>query len=102
MPPKRRRQQGTGAVYQRASDGRWIGAIYLGYPRTGARRRITVSCTAEPGEAHCKRLLEKKRRQIITEQGPGLDPRTTVKAWAEVWIERSKLTIRPKTWVTNR
>jgi hypothetical protein len=41
MPPKRRRTRGEGAVFRRASDGFWVGALDLGVV-DGHRRRKTV------------------------------------------------------------
>ena len=38
-----RRGNGEGAVYQRASDGRWLGAVVVGYDPEGRPRRKTVS-----------------------------------------------------------
>ena len=34
-----RRMNGEGSVYQRTSDGRWVGAVTLGYTATGTMRR---------------------------------------------------------------
>ena len=46
------RQNGEGSVYQRASDGRWIGSVTLGWD-DGKRVRKTVSYleTLKPLEA---------------------------------------------------
>jgi hypothetical protein len=38
-----RRINGEGSVYQRRSDGLWVGAVTLGYDNTGRQRRKTVS-----------------------------------------------------------
>ncbi len=98
----RRRQYGTGSVYQRTSDGRWIGAMQAGYTKTGAPRRITVSCTAEAGQAECKRLLQAKANAIARQGAPAAGAtRATVKTWAEQWLQHTEHTVRPKTWATN-
>lgn len=39
--PARRRGQGEGSVYQRTSDGRWVGTVHLGW-EDGKRKRRTV------------------------------------------------------------
>jgi integrase len=41
MAPKRRRARGEGAVFRRASDGFWVGALDLGVV-DGHRRRKAV------------------------------------------------------------
>ena len=41
MAPKRRRANGEGAVYRRASDGLWVGMLDLGIV-DGRRRRKAV------------------------------------------------------------
>jgi hypothetical protein len=36
-----RRGHGEGAIYQRASDGKWVGSVNLGY-ENGKRKRKTI------------------------------------------------------------
>lgn len=99
----KRRQYGTGGIYQRPSDGRWIGTLYAGWTTKGTRRRIVVSASKEQGEAECKRRLKAKQREIERDGLPtaGLS-RATVKAWADTWLEHTSTKVRPKTWASNR
>lgn len=89
----RRRQKGTGSVYQRASDGRWLGTIDAGYTRTGTRRRVTVTGKTE---AEVKRKLRDKRL-VIERDGLSEGSRLTVKAWSDEWTARQAYRLRPKT-----
>jgi len=103
MATKKRRQYGTGSVYQR-SDGRWIGAFQAGWNANGTMRRITVSCNAEKGEVECKRLLRNKMRQVEQNGLPSADVsrRATVKDWATEWLTITQRHLRPKSWQTDR
>jgi integrase len=77
-----RRMNGEGSVYQR-SDGRWIGALTVGYSADGRQRRKTVSGRTA-NETRVK--LEKLRR----EQDDGLpapDGRMTVEQLLRRWLE---------------
>src|SRR5262245_395384 len=42
-----RRGRGEGGVYQRASDGLWVGTVSLGYGGNGRRKRKTVYGTTK-------------------------------------------------------
>lgn len=92
-----RRSHGTGSVFRRASDGRWLGTIEHGYTRNGGRRRITVTGKTE---AEVKAKLKAKAREVA--RGEETAGRTTVKAWAEVWLTETSRTVRPKTHVTDK
>jgi hypothetical protein len=46
-PMARTRQNGEGSVYQRASDGQWIGSVTLGWD-DDRRVRKTVSAKTAP------------------------------------------------------
>lgn len=56
-----RRGNGEGSIYQRASDGRWLGAITLGYAANGKLRRKVVSGKTR-GEV--VQALKKLQRQL--------------------------------------
>jgi len=104
MPkPKPRRQYGTGSVYQRKSDGRWLGKIQAGWLPSGGARVITVSCSAAKGEAECKRLLREKQREIAEKGLPsaGGNQRATVKSWADEWLPTHATKVRPKAYETD-
>jgi integrase len=100
-----KREYGAGSIYQRASDGRWVGSILSGWTAGGTRRRITVTCKAtgddERDRKTIQRLLRDKRLELDRGE-TGLNPRTTVKSWADVWLARTQNEVRPKTWATNR
>ena len=94
-----RREYGSGSVYFRKSDARWVGTIEAGWTRTGARRRITVTGKTE---AEAKRKLRDKRAKIEREGVASASSRTTVKAWAETWLADRATKDRPKTFVTDK
>lgn len=95
---KKRRQYGSGSVHQR-KDGRWIGTIEAGWTNTGARRRVTVSAATE---AACRAKLKARNEEIIRDGVPIASVRTSVKTWAESWLEQTQTEIRPKSWNANR
>src|SRR5918998_4899498 len=41
VPDRRRRANGEGSIYQRTSDNRWVGSVYV-YTTTGQRKRKPV------------------------------------------------------------
>lgn len=88
-----RRDHGSGSIYQRASDGMWVGTIEAGYYPNGGRRRITVS--SKERRAVVKKLRD-KRLQLGSEGAPDVSARTTVKAWSEEWLGMIVHTARPK------
>lgn len=103
MTAEKRRQYGTGSVYQRSSDGRWIGRILVGWTARGTRRFITVSCGAELGEAECKRRLKRKQDEITKHGVPTTaGSNITVKTWADTWLNLVVREVRPKTYANHR
>lgn len=88
-----RRDHGSGSIYQRESDGMWIGTLEAGYYPNGGRRRITVS--SKDRRTTVKKLRD-KRLQLEDEGAPEVSPRTTVKAWSEEWLGMIVHTARPK------
>lgn len=93
----RRRDYGSGSVYQRGSDGRWIGTLEAGWTAKGTRRRRTIYARTE---AEAKRKL----RDLALSQraGQSAGRRTTVKAWCEEWLPRRQTRVRPSTWTAER
>jgi integrase len=55
------RQNGEGSVYQRASDGRWIGSVTLGWD-DGKRVRKTVSAKTAAEVREKLRMVTKQAR----------------------------------------
>lgn len=95
----RKRGKGEGSVYQR-KDGRWIGSAPGGYDRNGVRKRLVVSATTE-------KEAEKKLDRLLAQVARGkrateVDPRMTVRRYAEKWVERLETKVRPKTLTTDK
>lgn len=84
MTPRKRRQYGTGSVYQRKSDGRWFGVVAEGFARDGGRKRITVSAKTE---AAVKAKMRKRTQELGRGQGATT---ATVKTWADKWLEEAR------------
>jgi integrase len=101
MAVKKRRQYRSGSVFQRASDGRWLGQIQAGYKASGGKRVITVSATTE---AECKRRLVAKQQELAKSGLPsaGVSNRVSVKTWATEWLTNRQAQMRPKAWATDR
>jgi integrase len=107
---RRRRQYGSGSIFQRASDGRVLGVIQAGWNERGGRRTITVSAAPKDdtkaalreAEAVVKRKMRDKLRAIERDGTPDGDDRTTVKAWAERWLAVEVGRLRPKSYTTTR
>lgn len=77
---KGRRGAGEGSVYQRASDGRWLAVLDLGW-RDGKRRRTTVS-------AKTKTEVMQKLRKAQREADLGVHTdATTVEQWMTYWLD---------------
>lgn len=92
-----RRQDGTGTVYRR-TDGKWVGRFDIGWTPAGNRRRKTVIATTE---AEAKRRLRAAIR--AHENGDTtLDPRLTVKTWADQWLPRQQEKVRPASFTADR
>jgi integrase len=81
MTKARRRSHGEGAVYQRASDGLWVGSLNLGYAE-GRRLRRTVYGKSEK---EAITALAKLRR--AAEGGQDLSKRSpTLAQWLDNWL----------------
>jgi len=96
---KSRRAHGSGSVYQRASDGRWLGTYEAGWTARGTRRRRTVSAKTAP---EARRKLLKAIQAAQEAEAPAVGGKPTVKRWADVWLENTQETLRPTTWNANR
>lgn len=96
-----RRSPGDGSVYQRASDGLWVGVIEAGYTSRGTRRRVSVTARTEK---ECRRKFQDRRREIARTGIPAEGARrgTTVKAYADEWLKIRETTARPGTFNADR
>lgn len=88
---------GDGSVYQRP-DGKWVAQLWIGWTAKGTRRKRTRLCATEK---LAKTALRDMRREWLTAQ-TALDPRLTVKRYADGWIEGYAERNRPQTVVAAR
>lgn len=94
-----RRDYSTGSIYQRKSDGRWLGTLEAGYTPSGTRRRITVTAKTE---AEVKRKLRDKRLQIERAGQRSVKRSITVAAWSKKWLDMIQTEIRPSAYETDK
>lgn len=89
-----RRAANEGSVYQRKSDGRWVGTIHLGY-EGGRRRRKTVYGATQKEVVQRVRALQSDVDQGITISNP-----ETLKlgTYLLTWLEVIRESIRPSTF----
>ena len=45
QPGRRRRAHGEGSIYQRLSDGRWVGSVEYGHGRGKRKRKAVYGAT---------------------------------------------------------
>jgi len=82
------RQKGEGGIYQRASDGRWVGVVEGGYvPGPGGEpKRVRRTVTAPT-----KRALMPKFERLKKEVAAGVTGESlTVEQWVNVWHKRGR------------
>ena len=90
-----RRPPGTGSVYQ-DNRGRWVAALDAGYTRAGTRRRIRRIAKSK---REAQQALAQLRRDIT--DGIDQSTTTTVKTWADRWLDIAAARVRPKTFNTH-
>ena len=91
MTREHRRQKGEGALFQRSSDGIWLGVVDLGYDERGNRVRKTVS--SKRYAVAQKKLTQLKKDLADTGMAPS--PRLTVAKWLETWL--GNVRVKPST-----
>ncbi|MDQ3654426.1 MAG: site-specific integrase [Chloroflexota bacterium] len=95
---KRRRGHNEGSIYQRASDGRWVGSVHLGWDETGRRRKVVYGKT--------RAEVSRKIAKIIADHQKGLPIQTsdkTLSVFLDEWLEESvKPSVRPRTYDSYR
>ncbi|GGL27404.1 site-specific integrase [Phycicoccus endophyticus] len=98
---RQRRPQGSGGLFQRASDGLWVGRVDVGFDSRGRRDRRQVSAKTR---AEAARKLKQLQRDIASGNIPtaGTGARTTVKSWSDAWLPQHERTVRPNVYVTDR
>lgn len=73
--------------------GRWMGSFDAGYTSTGGRRRPTVT-----GKTEAQVKVKLRKRMAEFEDGAAsVNPKTTVKKWAEEWLTLVERTEAPST-----
>ena len=87
----RKREYGTGSLYQRSGDGMWIGQLYVGWTPQGLRRKVVVSAKTQ---AKARRKLDELQAQVRAGHWRPTS-KTTVAAWAKKWEPRRATQIRP-------
>ncbi len=93
-----RRSRGDGAIYQR-SDGKWCGALDLGYTPEGKRRRKVLYGKTR---AEVARKLSKAQREYA-QTGMLVTDAITVEAWLNHWLEQVvRQRARPSTLTAYR
>ncbi len=97
MAERKRRDYGSGSIYQRA-DGKWVGAAMAGWTERGTRRRITVVCATE---AQAKSRLRKKLADIEAGAAVEVSDRRTVKSWADEWLPIIERELRPTSYTAT-
>ena len=91
-----RRGHGEGAIYQRA-DGRWVGAVDLGWDGGKRRRRVVYGRT----RAEVRERIRDLQAQIDGGVVPAPD-RLTVAIYLEQWLDRLPGTIGERSEDTYR
>lgn len=96
----KRRDRGSGSVYQRASDGRWVAALVLPPdPRTGKMRRKVL--TGKTEMAVKKKLAAARRDLDKSGDLPTSSP--TLQVWLTRWLDKiAAPRLKPRTLETYR
>jgi integrase len=92
--PRARRGRNEGSIFQRESDGRWVGSISLGFSGERKRRRKTIY-----GES--KKEVQDKIRELQNSAAAGRLPTggaMSVADYFRVWLDGIKASIEPTTW----
>lgn len=87
-----RRGHGEGSIYRRA-DGRWAGAVDLGWSGGKRRRKVLYGATR-------REVADKLARAVRAHREGGLlaDERTTFAAFMDTFLMAVRPSLRPGTW----
>lgn len=90
-----RRSQGTGSVYKRSSDGRWVSAVDLGWAEGKRQRKYFVSGSEEEAVRKLNRALGEYGRGLLLPAD-----RTTMETYLTSWLEERNTSgdLRPRTY----
>jgi integrase len=94
-----RRDYKTGSVFQRSSDGRWLGTIEAGYTANGGRRRITVSASTRSAVL---RKIRDKKLELEREGHRNVKRTITVAKWSQAWLDAIQPKVRPSAYETDK
>jgi integrase len=81
----RRRANGEGSIYRRASDGRWVGALTY-VDDTGRRRQRVIASGRRRAEVAGK--VEQARQRLAADE-PVKDARVTMAVFVDDWIRKA-------------
>jgi integrase len=79
---------GTGSVYQRKGDGRWVAVVTL----SGGKRVSRYAASEREARQRLKELIGREHAGTLSPPS-----RLTVAAWAEQWLALAETRCRPKT-----
>lgn len=98
MPKRRRSIRGSGSVYQRKSDGRWVASFLV--EETGKRKYLYADIDDNTEQNAYKKLQEALFQQKQGKLATG--PRQTVKQFLERWFEDvHKFEVRETTYPSH-
>lgn len=88
------RGNNEGSIYQRKKDGRWVGAVSLGYVGGKLQRKTVYGHTREEAARQLKRVQGEIERGL-----PVPNDRLTVSRFLTDWLEKTiKPSVRPSTF----
>lgn len=86
-----RRVKGEGSIYQRESDGRWVGVVDLGWVGGKRVRKTVTGHTLKEVRPKFKELKDQIERGVLSDEA-------TVEQWLEHWLtEIAPTRTRPRT-----
>jgi hypothetical protein len=89
-----RRGRGEGGIYQRESDGLWVGTLSLGYDGSGQRRRkVIYGQTKKEVADRLHELRQSARTGRLPQAG-----KVTVGEFVRSWLDGIKPSGEPTTW----
>lgn len=92
----KRRQRGEGALFQRASDGKWVGRVNIGWIDGKRRTKSVYGNTQEEARVKLRKAAASVAAGNVQTAG------TTVEKWLTVWLAEvcpAKEKMRPRTLI---
>lgn len=105
-----RAEYGSGSMFQRTSDWRWIAIVEAGYTASGGRKRPTVSgkgciggCKKRcPHIGAIKRKLRDKRLELETQKARPTKRTVSIARYSTTWLENIQTKISPSAYTTDK